>query len=48
MTLPTEFQKLMDLNLANMNSVIVCIEDIQNVTKGIEHDHLSKVNENFK
>ena len=41
----TEFQKLMDLTLANINSVFVYIDDISNVTKGTKQEHVNKVKE---
>ena len=43
--MPTEFQKLMDLTLANVNSVIVYIDDILIVTKGTKQQHVNKVRE---
>ena len=43
--MPTEFQKLMDLTLANINSVFVYIDDILVVTKGTKQEHLEKVRE---
>ena len=46
--MPTEFQKLMDLISANINSVIVCIDDISIVTKGTKKEHLEKVREVIK
>ena len=44
----TEFQKLMDLTLANINSVFVYIDDILIVTKGTKHEHLEKAREVMK
>ena len=41
----TEFQKLMDLTLANINSVFVYIDDILIVTKGTKQEHVNKVKE---
>ena len=38
--MPTEIQKVMDLTLANINSVFVYIDDILIVTKGTKHDHI--------
>ena len=46
--MPTEFQKLMDITLANVNSVFVYIDDILIVTKGTKQDHLTKVREVMK
>ena len=46
--MPTEFQKLMDLTLANVNSVFVYIDDILIVTKGTKQEHLNKVREVMK
>ena len=43
--MPTEFQKLMDLTLANVNSVFVYIDDILIVTKGTKQQHVNKVRE---
>ena len=41
--MPSEFQKLMDLTLANINSVFYYIDDILIVTKGTKQEHLEKV-----
>ena len=41
--MPTEFEKLMDLTLVNINSVFVYIDDILIVTKGTMTEHLNKV-----
>ena len=46
--MPTEFQKVIDLTLANTNSVFVYIDDILIVTKGTKHDHINKVREVMK
>ena len=46
--MPTEFQKVMDLLLANINRVFVYIDDILIVTKGTKHDHINKVREVLK
>ena len=46
--MPTEFQKLMDLTLVNINSVFVYIDDILIVTKGTKAEHLNKVREVMK
>ena len=43
--MPTEFQKLMDLTLANINSVFVYIDDILIVTKGTKQELVNKVKE---
>ena len=43
--MPTEFQKLLDLTLANINSVFVYIDDILIVTKGTKQEHVNKVKE---
>ena len=45
---PTEFQKLIDITLANVNSVFVYIDDILIVTKGTKQEHLNKVREVMK
>ena len=44
----TEFQKVMDLTLANINSVFVYIDDILIVTKGTKQEHINKVREVMK
>ena len=43
--MPTEFQKVMDLTLVNMDSTFVYIDDILNVTKGEKSVHMQKVRE---
>ena len=43
--MPTEFQKLIDLTLANINSVFVYIDDILSVPKGTKQQHVNKVKE---
>ena len=43
--MPTEFQKLRDLTLANINSVFVYIDDILIVTKGTKKEHVNQVRE---
>ena len=43
--MPTEFQKLMDLTLAKINSVVVYIDDILIVTTGTKQEHVNKVKE---
>ena len=45
---PSKFQKVMDITLANINSVFVYIDDILIVTKGTKHDHINKVKEIMK
>ena len=47
-TMPTEFQKNMDLMLASINSLFVYKDVILIVTKGTEQDHLNKVLEVMK
>ena len=46
--MPTEFQNVMDLTLANINSVFVYIDIILIVTKGTNYDHINKVREVMK
>ena len=46
--MPTEFQKLMDLTLANINIVFVYIDDILIVTSGTKQQHMNKVREVLK
>ena len=46
--MPSEFQKLMDLTLASINSVFVYIDDILIVTKGTKQQHMNKVREVLK
>ena len=46
--MPTEFQKLMDLTLANINCVFVYIDDILIVTKGTKQEHLENMREVMK
>ena len=43
--MPTEFQKLMDLTLANINSAFVFIDGFLIVTKGTKQEHVNKVRE---
>ena len=43
--MPTEFQKLMIITLANVNSVFVYTDDILIVTEGTKQEHLNKVRE---
>ena len=43
--MPTEFRKLIDLTLANINSAFVYIDDILIVTKGTKQEHVNKVRE---
>ena len=46
--MPTEFQKIMDLTLANINSVFVYKDDILIVSKGTKQEHVNKVKEVMK
>ena len=46
--MPIEFQKVMDLTLANINSVFVYIDDILIVTKGTKLEQINKVREVMK
>ena len=46
--IPIDFQKLMDLTLANINSTFVHLYDILNVTEGTKSEPLSKVREVMK
>ena len=46
--MPTEFQKLMDLTLEIINSVLVYLDDILIVTKGTKTEHIKKVREVMK
>ena len=41
----TEFRNLMDLTLANINSVFVYIYEILIVTKGTKQEHVNKIRE---
>ena len=43
--MPTEFQKVMDITLANLDSTFAYIDDILIVTKGDKEQHLLKVKE---
>ena len=43
--MPTEFQKVMDLTLVNMDSTFVYIDDILIVTKGEKSVHMQKIRE---
>ena len=43
--MPTEFQKLVDLTLSNINSVFVYIDDILIISKGTKQQHVNKVTE---
>ena len=45
---PTEFQKLMDITLGNMDCTFVYIDDILIVTKGEKRVHMQKVREVLK
>ena len=44
----TEFQKVMDITLANINVVFMYIVDITIVTKETKSEHLNKVREGMK
>ena len=46
--MPTDFQKLLDITLANVNSVFEYIDYILILTKGPKHEHLNKVREVMK
>ena len=46
--MPTEFQKLIDLTLANVHSVYVYLDDILISTKGTKQEHLENVREVMK
>ena len=46
--MPTDFQKLMDITLANLNSVFVFIDDILIIPKGTKHELLNKTREVMK
>ena len=46
--MPTDFQKVMDITLANINSVFVYTDDILIVTKGSKQQHMNKVREVLK
>ena len=46
--MPTEIQKVMDLTLANLNSVFVYIDDILIITKGTKQEQIKKVWEGMK
>ena len=46
--MPTEFQKVLDILLANFREVFVFIDDILIVTKGTKNEHLDKVRELLK
>ena len=43
--MPTEFRKLMDLTLANINSEFVYIDNFSIVTTGTKQEHVNKVRE---
>ena len=44
-TMPTEFQRIMDLTLAGITNTFVFIDDILIVTHGTEDEHIKKVKE---
>ena len=46
--MPTEFQKVMDLTLVNIDCEFVYIDDILIVTKGDKSVHMQKVREIMK
>ena len=43
--MPTEFQNVIDLTLAKINSVFVYIDDNLIVTRGTKQDHKKKMRE---
>ena len=43
MTMPTEFQRIMDLTLAGTSNTFAFIDDILIVTHGIDSEHIKKV-----
>ena len=47
-TMPTEFQKIMDLTLADITNTFAFIDDILIVTQGTEGELITKVKEVFK
>ena len=47
-TLPTEFQRILDLTLAGITITFVFIDDILIVTHGTEEEHIEKVKEVLK
>ena len=46
--MPTEFQRIMEDNLANLQNVFIFIDDILKVTKGTKEEHEEKVREVFQ
>ena len=46
--MPTEFQKLMDITLVNMDCTFVYIDDILIVSEGEKSVHMQKVREVLK
>ena len=47
-TMPTEFQRIMDLTLAGISNTFSFIDDILIVTHGTEEEHIEKVTEGLK
>ena len=47
-TMPTEFQRIMDLTLAGITNTFAFIDDILIVTHGTEEEHITKVKEVLK
>ena len=47
-TIPTEFQRIMDLTLAGISNTFVFIDDILIVTHGTKEEHIQKVEEVLK
>ena len=47
-TMPTEFQRIIDLTLAGITNTFAFIDDIQIVTHGTEEEHITKVKEVLK
>ena len=47
-TIPTEFQRIMDLTLAGITNTFAFIDDILIVTHGTEEEHITKVKEVLK
>ena len=47
-TMPTEFQRIMDLTLAGISNTLAFIDDILIVTHGTEEEHIQKVEEVLK
>ena len=47
-TMPTEFQRIIDLTLAGITNTFAFIDDILTVTHGTEEDYITKVKEVLK